>query len=72
MKEERRKPVSTTKGIIVYKGNKKNDWKLDLPIDWKQYGKITTDRLCKFFKELDRTNNMTQSVEIVFHERVTD
>ncbi len=56
----------------MYKGNKKNDWKLDLPIDWKQYGKITTDRLCKFFKELDRTNNMTQSVEIVFHERVTD
>ena len=61
---ERKNPISTKNGIIIYKG-RGDDWKIEFPDDTGYYGGVTTIKLINLFYYLHKTKgNLDKSLEL--------
>jgi len=65
MEDKRQKPVSTKRGIILYK-TKNDDWKIDYPNGDYRYGRATTRKLVNFILLLNEGKTIDQADEIAF------
>lgn len=63
---ERKIPITTSRGIVLYKG-RGDDWKVDFPDDTIEYGGVTTIRLMNLIYFLQKTNgNLDKAFELAF------
>jgi hypothetical protein len=61
---ERKNPICTKRGIIIYKGQG-DDWKIEFPDSEKRYGGATTIKLMNLIYHLHKTNgNLDKSREL--------